>query len=371
MEKENILECGRDGLYQLKEELRQLEDCKGELMQREQEELERKEKSIQEEIQLEVRKRENEIGMSYDEQINRFKARKKKVQAKKDKSKSIRISERILLETSELAEENRKLNEEIKAALQEGGISKAYNNRLYYALFAPKGLSDIGIIMLTAVLLAVALPKLLLFAFFSKAGSILTVLIYLIVWVVFGGLYYLVFARTKAKNGKAIANGKEIRYRMRKNAARIRHIKKEIRQDRDESQYDLDGFNEEIKEFEEKINELAKQKAEALAVLRNTTSHLITEGVHARHAEGLAELREEFRAVYEENKRMEDQVNEMTMYMANTYELYLGKSCMNVSAINEMLSFMEEEQLDTVGEALQRYKSCHPAEEVKQSGKGK
>ena len=64
MEKENILECGRDGLYQLKEELRQLEDCKGELMQREQEEqrlereLERKEKSIQEEIQLEVRKRE-------------------------------------------------------------------------------------------------------------------------------------------------------------------------------------------------------------------------------------------------------------------------------------------------------------------------
>jgi hypothetical protein len=155
MEQDTILCGGVDALYTMKENLLELEGYKAmssELALKEdqlEKQLDYKEKALAEEIMITIKKRKLEVEASFDEQIDKVKARIKKVNAKKDKEKDAKISERIRVETTDLTTEKIRLKEEMKAVFQKNSIPRVLYYSLYYALFLPRCIKDICTILLT------------------------------------------------------------------------------------------------------------------------------------------------------------------------------------------------------------------------------
>lgn len=370
MGKENILENGVWELHKLKEQIETLEQYKAELVKKDveedrlEQELEVKEKMIQDEIQMVVQKREHEIALSFDEQVNRLKTKSKKVSAKKEKTKSERVNERILQETREFREDNAKLNQEVKSVLQQGHVSKFCNNRVYYALFAPKGISDYLIAALSILIVSLLLPNSIFYLFFAKSSFWVHALLYFICIGLAVGAYYVIYQKTRMKNPTAIATGQTIRFKMRQNNAKMRKIKNRIIKDKDESGYELQQFDQQLREIESSIADILKQKTEALTVLKNSTSHILAKEVRTKHEDAISDLKRQYDEVHQKNKEMEDKVKEITRILANEYEAYLGKEFMNGKSIDDLIRIMEQNDLYVVSEAISIYRKEQENQQV-------
>ncbi len=359
MENSNILESGVWQLQKLKDKILTLEELKNNFYREDAEEnrIEKEivtiEKMIQDEIHMVVSKREEEISITYDEQISRSRMRMKKILKKKIKAKDVKIKDRINQETSTLQEDNRKRKLEVKAVLNENHITGVCNNRLYFALFAPKGVSDYliaGIFLLSIFLM---IPVILYQYFFASHPVLFTILYYLLAIGVVGGSYYLLLNATKRKNPAAISNAKAIRYKIRQNNRKINAIKREVRRDKDESSYGLEEYDKEIHNVEASIADVINKKKEALAVFQNTTSKVLEDTIKQKHQAELDKLREEYDRVYNRTKQHEDKIKELTVCLADQYEAFLGKNYMSIDAIDRLIKIMEEQDCYTIGQALE------------------
>ena len=362
MDKDNLLEQGIEALYQLKEKLYQLNQYKNQLAEKDalenrlESELELKNNMLQDEIQMATAKRENEIAASFDEQIERQKNRMKKVQEKKERSKSDKISKRIEQETAQLRGDNQRLKQDIKSILQQGNVSRIFNTRLYFALFSPKGIGDIGILFITLLVALVAVPLILYYLIFDWNSTLGLIVLYLIIIAILVCLYYLVFKSTKQKNPTAIASARAVRYKLRQNNNKIHKIKKKILKDKDESAYNLGEYDSEIKDINAKIVDINRQKAEAIAVFRSSTSNILANDVKQKHEKEIEEAAEQYQVVHKECGQIEDRIKELSMGLANDYEVYLGKEFMNTSTLEKLIHIMQEKQLGKISEAMECYK---------------
>ncbi len=361
MDKENLLQQDINALYQLREKLHTLNDYKQQLSENDRKEsrleteLELKENMVQDEIKMAVVKRENEIVASFDEQIERQRNRMKKVQDKKERSKSEKVSRRIERETAELRGDSERLTQEVKNIFQQGNISRIFNTRLYFALFAPKGLGDIGIMLISLAIVLVALPILLYHFIFNRNNTLGLVVIYLVVLGITAGLYYLIYQATKQKNPTAISSGRAVRYKLRQNNNKIHKIKKKILKDKDESDYNLGEYDSEIKDINNKIADINRQKAEAVAVFRSSTSNILANDVRQKHENEMLETKEEYQQAHKACSRLEDQIKELSMKLASDYEVYIGKEFMNLPALDKLILIMQQNQLSKISEALECY----------------
>lgn len=362
MDKENLLEQNIGALQQLRQKINSLTMYKNQLSEKDAEEdrleneLELKNKMIQDEIQMAVVKRENEIASSFDEQIDRQKNRLKKVQEKKERSKNDEVSRRIEQETAQLRGDNQRLKQDIKNIFQQGNVSRIYNTRLYFALFAPKGIGDIGMILISALIALAAIPLLLYYLLCDFKGIFGLVVIYLLTIAVVTVLYYLVYKATKLKNPTAIASSRAVRYKLRQNNHKIQKIKKRILKDKDETAYNLGEFDNEIKDLNDKVADINRQKAEAIAVFKSTTSNILANDIRKKHEEEMKEVRTRYQALHKESRELEDKIKELSMALANQYEVYLGKEFMNLSSLDKLINIMQENQLNKTSEALEVYK---------------
>ena len=362
MDKDNLLEQGIEALYQLKEKLYQLNQYKNQLAEKDalenrlESELELKNNMLQDEIQMATAKRESEIAASFDEQIERQKNRMKKVQEKKERSKSDKISKRIEQETAQLRGDNQRLKQDIKSILQQGNVSRIFNTRLYFALFSPKGIGDIGILFITLLVALVAVPLILYYLIFDWNSTLGLIVLYLIIIAILVCLYYLVFKSTKQKNPTAIASARAVRYKLRQNNNKIHKIKKKVLNYNDESAYNLGEYYSDIKDINAKIVDINRQKAEAIAVFRSSTSNILANDVKQKHEKEIEEAAEQYQVVHKECGQIEDRIKELSMGLANDYEVYLGKEFMNTSTLEKLIHIMQEKQLGKISEAMECYK---------------
>ena len=137
----NVLSGGIEILHEIKENLLELDGYKEKSldMVNEQEKLEKliaaREKARDSEIAETVSKRIEEVEESFDGQIEKTRARVKKVKAKRDKLKDTKVSERIDVETADMREEIRSLNQDIKALFTKNQIPRIFNNQFPFLLF--------------------------------------------------------------------------------------------------------------------------------------------------------------------------------------------------------------------------------------------
>lgn len=358
MDQDTILYGGLDALETMKENLLELEGYKersSELALKEdqiEKQLDYKEKAISEEVMATIKKRKLEVEASFDEQINKVKARIKKVKAKKDKEKNAQVTERIKEETSDLTEEKVRLKEEMKVVYQKNHIPRILNNSLYHALFMPRSLHDICTILLTLFLVLLIIPYFVVYELFLPDGTLYLVLVYIVTVVLFGGLYLLVNSKTKENHSDAVIDIRAIRAKQAKNKKRIDAIAKEIRKDKDESVYGLEKFTGEINNLDEELRAIAEEKKEAMVEFETKTRIVIEQEIRAQKKKELKHLEDEYMKICKELKNSEEKVKLFSLDVVSKYEKFVGKDMMSIQKIDNLIQIIESGQASTVAEAI-------------------
>ncbi|MGB8452682.1 MAG: hypothetical protein WCD89_10140 [Anaerocolumna sp.] len=358
----NILSGGLEDLNKLKDILLELNGNmdNNDVLVSEESKLEKsiknKEKAVAEEILSTTKKRKDEIEATYNEQIEKTRARMKKIRGKKEKSKSIKISERIAAETAQLKEEYRQMVLDIKTLLKQNKVPAFCNTKLFYALFLPTGIGDMTIIILTLILILLIIPCFFYFYVIPKETMVYLILIYFITVIFFGGIYMLIDNNIKDKHMDTIKRIFRLRSQINENKKKRDKIRKGILKDKDESKYGLDNFNQELFELEEELKSITEQKKEALSIFENTTRVVIGEEIKAQSQDELIALKKEYGEVYVKIKETEEKIKTLSMVIANNYEAYLGKEIMSTDKLNILCDIMSENGLKTISEAMTYYK---------------
>jgi hypothetical protein len=357
----NILSGGIDILHSIKEkviELNNNREKRENLLVAEtklEKAIQNKEKALADEIVSTTKKRKEEIESTFNSQIDSVRSRMKKIRGKKEKSKSAKIKERIVLETADLRQEQKQMVKESKDIFKQERIPFFCNSRLFYALYMPKGIGDFFIICLTLLITLLGIPSLIYFVILPEEKLIYLLIIYLLTVILFGLPYMLIENNIKDKHIEAIRKVRTIRSDILVNKKKQNKIKKKILKDQDESQYGLDKFNNELQESEKEISSIAEKKQEALTLFENTTRFVIGEEIKLRYQEEIKTLKQEYDSTYNEIRMLEENIKNMTMELSSDYEVYLGKEFMSAERLDKLAELMSANNLSTISEAITLY----------------
>lgn len=357
MGSENILAQGIETLYTMKENVLELDGYKQKSMElaEKEEQLEKqihvKEKEISDEIAATVKKRRMEIEESFDEQTTKVNEQIKKVQTKKEKEKDHQVSKRIKEETSDLTLQRAQLKEEMKSIYEKNHISKIYNNFLFHALYLPRTIKDVGIILITVIITLLVVPV-GFYMLLMEEKTFNLILVYFICVLLFGGLYLFINSRVKEKYAQAMKDISLIRKKQQKNKIEIRRKTKSIYKDKDESIYELDKFQKEIEKLEYQLMQITEQKKEAMIQFESKTKDIIGDEIRSEHKDSLEALKMEQQQVDKEEKEAQEKAKMFSIEVINKYELILGKDLLNIQAIDKLISYMQENKANSIGEAI-------------------
>lgn len=325
-------------------------------------------KSIHDEINATIKKRKGEIEDSYDRQLDDSRKKMKRAQDEKNKEKSDRIDKRVDVETAGAKEKSRQLKTEMKTLFKKNHVPGFCRSGLYYSLFMPKGFKEFMLLFLMIIIGLAGIPfgMYMLFSKVVLAGkpiveaSYFMTLVIAITLVIVLGIYFLIFNLTKVRHRDTIAEGRKIRNQMRANEKNIQAIKNAINKDKDESQYELGEYDDRIQQIQEELDRIAQQKQGALTEFEQQTKQEITSEINGRRLGKLEDMKRQQEAVEAESVRVAGEVKQASLAITDKYAKYLGKNICKEEALNDIISIMETEQIDTISEGLAIYKGEAP-----------
>lgn len=362
MDGENLLSSGIDKLYEIKEDILELNSFQGQYEELVVEEnkteksIQGLEKTVTDEIQTTIKKRRAEIEAAYDKQLSKTNSRIKKIKDKRDKRKSKKVSERISEETASLREENHKLKLETKTLFNQKRVPSYCNTKLYYALYYPRYFRDIMIILIALLLALLVIPCGIYFFVLTEEKIPYLILLYIISVVFFGGIYLLIGNRTKEKYREVILSVRDLRHEIRLNKKKIDIINKRVKKDQDESTYGLEDIDEELDRLNQEAADIAEQKKEALLTFENTTTQVISSDIKKQYEEQLAELKLDFDNLSKESVQTEENIKALTLKIASNYEPFIGKDLIAIDRVDSLINIMEAGNAATISEAIQFHK---------------
>lgn len=353
----NVLKGGIQEIAAIKESVVELNNCV-----REKQNLEAKEKQLERSISVKenaiankikdvTRQRRSELEATFDERINSVKSKLKNVESNREKAKKKAIMERVDQETAGVRSESEELQLAGKSVFKQENIPLLYNNRLFFALYFPSGIGDIGIILLTLAIAFFAIPFGLYYAFFEGRGMLYLALTYVFVIIVFGGLY-LVIGKTKFKHLEALNRVRALRRSLHESKKTQEKIKRQIIKDKDESLYELGEFDQEIGGYKSTINELLEQKNKALIDFDNVTVAEIRQQITSDHEEELNALKAEYREVYDHGKKNLEKLNKTSVKISTEYESVLGKEFLTLEKLERMEEAIHTGEANNIAEAM-------------------
>jgi hypothetical protein len=361
MDGSNLLSGGVDKLKEIKESLLELHgyEEKNNTLNGAEEKLEKNienlEKSIAEETQTTTRKRRHEIEDTFDKQIEKTRARIKKIQDRRDKNKDKKVSQRVDTETALLKEENRTLELEAKSVLKLKKVPAYCNTKFYYALYAPRCFTDFLIVIIMLLLILVAIPCGLYYFVLPDKKILYLILIYVATVIIFGLIYVIIGNHTKEKHPEEIKRVKGIRQTIRVNKRKIKVIKNNIRKDRDESAYGLENFDEELTKLNHEITQFASQKKEALATFDNTTIPVIAAEILGENEDQLKGFKTRYEETQKDAKKAEVNMKALTIKIASEYEAFIGKDFMSMEQLDSLINIIQAGSANNISEAIAYY----------------
>lgn len=377
MDMDNIFNQNVDFLIQARTEVtacNQLEQKQKQLQEREdkmQKAIAQEEKSIHDEINTTVKKRKSEIENTYDAQLDAGRKKLKKAQEQKSKEKSERVGQRVDEETADVKENSRQLKTEMRTLFKKNHVPAFCQTGFYYALFMPKGVKEILVLLLMIVVGLAGIPfgvyelfvKVILVGKPIAAASYFMALVIALTLIVVLGIYFLIFNLTKVRHRDTIAEGRKIRNQMIANDKNIRAIKNAINKDKDESQYGLDAYDQKIQASQNEMDAIAEEKQAALTEFEQQTRNTIINEINGRRQGKLDEMRQQAAAVEEERYEVESKIKEAALAITNKYAKYLGKNICKEETLNDIINIMQTEQIDTISEGIAIYKGEAPHRE--------
>lgn len=377
MDMDNIFNQNVDFLIQAREEVvacNQMEQKQKQLQEREdkmQKAIAQEEKSIHDEINTTIKKRKAEIEDTYDAQLDAGRKKLKKAQEQKNKEKSERVGQRVDEETADVKENSRQLKTEMRTLFKKNHVPAFCQTGFYYALFMPKGIKEILMLLLMIVIGLAGIPF-GIYELFARViltdkpivqASYFMALVIALSLIVVLGIYFLIFNLTKVRYRDTIAEGRKIRNQMLANDKNIRAIKNAINKDKDESQYGLDAYDQKIQESQNEMDAIAEEKQAALTEFEQQTRNTIIDEINGRRQAKLDDMRQQAAAVEEECYDVESKIKEAALAITNKYAKYLGKNICKEETLSDIINIMQTEQIDTISEGIAIYKGEAPHRE--------
>lgn len=333
------------------------------------------EKSINDEINSTIKKRKSELESTYDSQLDVSRKKVKKAQDKKNKEKSERVGQRVDYETADVKESSRQLKTELKTLFKQEHVPGFCMSDMYYALFMPKGMKEILILLISVLVGLVGIPcgVYLLFAKvimkdapLDKSGvpiaqsSVFMAVVIALTIILILAIYFVIFNLTKVRHRDTIAEGRKIRNQILANEKNVRAIKNAINKDKDESQYELGEYDAEIAKFQSEMDAIAEQKKAAMTEFEKETKGAITNEINGRRLPKLEDMKNKRDAVEEEKEIIENKHKEASLAITDKYVKYLGKNVCKVEALNDIINIMSSEEVATISEGLAIYNGEAP-----------
>jgi len=364
---ENILNCGLDVSKEIKANLEELaasklnaEAAKNAAAQGEKS-VKAKDKAVKDEIANTLKKRKEEIEASFDTEVENLKQRTKEVKGEKGKDKGEQQAKRIEAETADFREKERELLLEIRSIFKRDGVPGIFNTKLYYALFLPRTIIEILVLILAIAITLVAIPSLITFFVLPANRSTFQVmLVYYACLFVFLGAYILIANLTKVKHRETYIEVLKIRREIRANKKTIKAVSKSVQRDKDESMYDLGHYDHEIERISDEVESILEKKKAALKEFEASTKQIITDQIMANNQAELDELKNFVEARNAEEKAASERAKELGIYIATNYEPYIGKTDLNVETMDRIISALENGKASTISEAITYIKQPVP-----------
>lgn len=318
--------------------------------------LETEKKAVADAIALTVKKRREEISLSYDNEIAKMQEKLKKIRSKREKAKHQGVKERIEEETAELHTYNRELKVRMKTLFQKERVPKLCSGGFYYALYFTRGFKELMILLMTVLVCFLLIPY-GMYGLLPEKKTLYLVLIYFICILVFGGLYTLVGNMTRGRHLEALREGRTIRNLIVSNNRKVNLITGTIKKDKDEGTYNLEKFDDEIAQLEQDLSETSGKKKEALNTFENVTKTIITDEITGNSKEKIDNLKADYDASVSRLHYTETMVKEKKIYITDTYESYVGKDFLRADRLEDLRLILEGKEAGNISEAIEVYKN--------------
>ncbi len=358
----NILNNGIEGLKELKDKVIKLDRYQNDNSgivgdeKRLVRNIKAKEESVEDEINLTIKKRKGEIEATYNQEIAKAEDEIAKVQNKKSKSKSAQVLERIKVETADLLGEYESMKTEIKTKFKDAKVPSFVNTNLFYSLYMPKGTREFAIVLAVLLLVLLIIPCGIYFFLLPIQKVLYLVIIYFFTVVVFGGIYIIIGNKVKDKHLPAIKEVRVIRTSMLMNKIKRDKTRKKILKDKDESVYSLERYNQKIEDIQNEIKAVEGRKKEAIIVFDRDTRPVIIEEIRGLYSEELLNMNTQLTEINEKIKANDESIKYLSRELVQDYEAFLGKEFMSVEKIDRLINLMEENKLENVSQAISHYK---------------
>lgn len=318
-------------------------------------ELEAARKAMTDQISQTTRKRRDEITAGYDKEIAKGQESLRKARQSREKARNKGMKERIADETSELREHNRELKLQLKTLFQQNRVPAYCSSTLYYALYSPRGIRELGILLCTVVFCFLALPCLIYFLIPNRQSWYLAG-VYFADVILFGGIYIAISNRTKVRYQGVLKQGRLIRNTIRANEKKIRVIIHSIQKDGNEDIYNLEKYDDEISRIENELSQIAGRKKEALNTFETVTKNIISDEIADRHQEKIRSLEQKKAETQLALKELDARIREENIHIMDTFGPYLGKEFLQAERLNELSRLIQDGSASNLTEAMEMYR---------------
>lgn len=317
-------------------------------------------KAVEDNVNNTIRKRKEELESSYDTEISKAEDALKKAKSKREKAKQQGIKERIAEHTAPYEAENKELKAQIKTTYKQEGIPVICDTTLYYALYFPKTIKEICIMLITFAICFLAIPV-GIYWLIPEHKTFHLILIYLLTIVIFGGLYLLIGAKTRDKHKATITEAQRIRRTMAKNCKKMQAEARSIRSEKSDEHYDLSAQDAEIAEREAELEELGRKKEEAMAYFISTTRPTITEEIVSAKRDKINQMEADLVQTQKDLAEAEVYIKNAVLRMSEDYESYLGKDYVALDKLEALIKILKKGQANSITEAKALYEEQQTA----------
>lgn len=358
----NILNEGRDTLRKIYEEVKELGQT--ELREKElvaaedntEKALEEKEKAVVKEITDTIKKRREEIVKTFDVEEDKLNAIAKKTSQKREKYRDGKVSERIQEETADFIEANKQIKIETRKLYKQSKTPGFFNTGLYYTLFMPRNLVDLLWCFLTFAALFAGVPALIWYFLPKPVNTYKIGLIYLGCIIVFGGIYLLIFRTAGTKYREIVAAGNNARQKIRNNKKVISKISRNIRKDKDDTRYGLENYNAKLEDVRVQLEDLSFKRKDALRVFDDSTRQTVSDEIRNSSQAEIDGYKKRLAELTTELSGVRAYIKQRKIYIAENYEVFLGKEMVDAETLAALLEISEKNQAATISELIELYK---------------
>ena len=308
-------------------------------------------KFMTDKIESSIKERRDELVKFHDEQIQEVRKEIKNIEKERKAAKTKAVNSRISGATNQLTSDNKQINRQIRSMFRQAKIPACCNNAAYYSLFHPKTVKDFIILAICVIIAVVVIPNVV--CLLIDTSTVIRVLIYAGIVLVFVALYFAIFVLTKGK-GKAsvIEKARVMRKRIRNNKKQIKLTSDNIRSDMDESGYDLQEFDIRLQQTNSALAARENAKTAALNEFDNVTAQSVKTEIENENIPVIQQLEADGKALKADFLQKQESAANAQSEIKNTYATYLGAKNTTPEKIDEIITIMNEGKAQTIMQAL-------------------